>query len=263
MEPEQYAFMARVEATHWWYVGMRGLAAALLDEHLPPPPPLGRRLLDAGCGTGGTTTWLRRYGRVVGVDLAAEAVPFWQQRGLRWAARGSVAALPLASESFDLVTCFDVLYHRQVADEAPVLAEFWRVLRPGGTLLLRVPAYGWLRGAHDEAVHTRRRYTRSDVVEELRGAGFQVVAASYGNCLLFPLAAAKRLGERWWGPSQAELELPPAPVNALFRATLGLEARLLPRWPLPWGLSVFVLGAKPRAAAARASAAAPPLAIAS
>src|SRR5262249_48711398 len=161
------------------------------------PPPEGRRLLDAGCGTGGTTTWLRRYGRVVGVDLAAEAVPFWQQRGLRWAARSSVEALPLASESVDLVTCFDVLYHPQVGDEAPVLAEFWRVLRPEGALLMRVPAYGWLHGAHDDAVHTRRRYTRSDVVEGLCGAGFQVVAATYGNCLLFPLAAAKRLGERW------------------------------------------------------------------
>src|SRR5262249_39733758 len=161
------------------------------------------------------------------------------------------------SESFDLVTCFDVLYHRQVADEAPVVAEFWRVLRPGGALLLRVPAYGWLHGAHDEAVHTRRRYTRGDVVEGLRGAGFHLGAATSGNGLLFPLAAAKRLSERWLGPSQAELELPPAPVNALFRATLGLEARVLPHRALPWGLSVFVLGAKPRAVATRASVAAP------
>src|SRR5216110_2235455 len=122
MEPEQYALMARVERDHWWYVGMRRLVAALLADGSPEDS--GWRVLDAGCGTGGTTAWLRRYGRVVGVDLAAEAVPFWHQRGLRWAARGSVAALPLATESFDLVTCFDVLYHRQVADEAPVLAEF-------------------------------------------------------------------------------------------------------------------------------------------
>ncbi len=132
MEPEQYALMARVERDHWWYRGMRRLAAALLDEQLVPGPT--RRVLDAGCGTGGTTAWLRRYGAVVGVDLAAEAAPFWCDRGLHAMARGSVAALPFAANRFDLVTCFDVLYHQQVADEGPALAEFCRVLRPGGLL---------------------------------------------------------------------------------------------------------------------------------
>src|SRR5690349_12413340 len=129
MEPEQYALMARVERDHWWYVGMRRLVAALLADLPPADRP--RRILDAGCGTGGTTAWLRRYGSVVGVDLAAEAAPFWPQRGLHAMTRGSVAALPFASDSFDLVTSFDVLYHQWVPDEAAVLAECWRVLRPG------------------------------------------------------------------------------------------------------------------------------------
>src|SRR5712692_8839121 len=142
MEPEQYALMARVERAHWWYRGMRRLVAALLDRQLPPPaePESGAsesgrlRILDAGCGTGGTTAWLRRYGAVVGVDVAAEAAPFWRQRGLAHGARAAVAARPFPAATFDVVTCLDVLYHRQVADEGPVLAELWRVLRPGGLL---------------------------------------------------------------------------------------------------------------------------------
>ena len=269
MEPEQYALMARVERDHWWYTGMRRLAAALLERELAAAsgadgpgnggPAAGRngsatgrdsregRVLDAGCGTGGTTAWLRRYGAVVGVDVAAEAVPFWHQRRLRCMVRGSVEALPVPTASFDVLTCFDVLYHHQVPDEAAALREFWRVLRPGGLLLLRVPAYNWLQGAHDAAVHTRRRFTRREVVAAVRAAGFEVAADTYGNWLLFPLAMAKRLGERWLGGSQTEMALPPPALNALFRATLGLEARLAPRWPLPWGLSVLVVARKPGA----------------
>ena len=98
----------------------------------------------------------------------------------------------------------------------------------------------------------------------VRAAGFRVVAATYGNCLLFPLAAAKRLSERWLGASQAEMAVPVAPVNALFAGTLALESRLVSRWPLPAGLSVFVLGRKPvPAAEASASSADPSLAVAS
>ena len=242
MEPEQYALLARVERDHWWFRGMRRLVAALLDEHIAGASDV--RVLDAGCGTGGTTAWLRRYGEVVGVDLAGEAAPFWAEAGLRHMARGSVAALPFVSESFDLVTCFDVLYHRQVADEAAVLAEFERVLRPGGLLLLRVPAYNWLQGGHDVAVHTRRRYTRGEIVAAVEAEGLTVAAATYGNSLLFPLALAKRVSERWRGPSQEEMAVPSPAVNAALLATLGLEAHLAPRWSLPWGLSVLVLACK-------------------
>jgi len=245
MEPEQYALMARVEHDHWWYVGMRRLVAALLADAVPEDSAW--RVLDAGCGTGGTTAWLRRYGWVVGVDLAAEAAPFWPERGLHAMARGSVAALPFAPARFDLVTCFDVLYHQQVADEAPALAEFWRVLRPGGLLLLRAPAYQWLRGAHDTAVHTRHRYTRSELAAAVRQAGFDVTVATYGNSFLFPLAALKRIGERWLGESQAEMAVPAPLVNAIFAGVLGLEARLAARWALPAGLSVLVLARKPAA----------------
>jgi SAM-dependent methyltransferase len=260
VEPEQYALMARVEHDHWWFRGQRRLVAALLDERLTAEPR--GRVLDAGCGTGGTTAWLRRYGEVVGVDLAAEAAPFWPGAGLRHMARGSVAALPFRGDSFTLVTCFDVLYHRQVVDEAAALAEFERVLRPGGLLLLRLPAYDWLQGGHDAAVHTRHRYTRSEVLAGVRAAGLTVEAATYANCFLFPLALAKRVSERWRGASQEEMAVPPTLANAALLAALGLEAHVAPRWPLPFGLSVVVLARKPATVAAPALAAPFPVGVA-
>ncbi|HLH21448.1 MAG TPA: class I SAM-dependent methyltransferase [Chloroflexota bacterium] len=247
MEPEQYALLAHVEHEHWWFRGQRRLVAALLDGRLPIHAD--GRVLDAGCGTGGTTAWLRRYGEVVGVDRAAEAAPFWPAAGLRRMARGSIAALPFRSESFTLVTCFDVLYHRQVLDEESALAEFSRVLRPDGLLLLRVPAYDWLQGGHDVAVHTRHRYTRGEVVAAVRAAGLSPEVATYGNCFLFPLALAKRVSERWRGPSQEEMAVPSPLLNAALLGVLGLEALVAPRRALPFGLSVVVLARKPARAA--------------
>ncbi|NTU86169.1 MAG: class I SAM-dependent methyltransferase, partial [Chloroflexales bacterium] len=157
MEKSEYTTMAAVELRHWWYGGMRAISAALLDR-----PYGGRRdlrILDAGCGTGGDALYLGRYGQVVGLDYAGEAAALVGERLPGRFARGSVLELPFADDSFDLVTSFDVLYHQGVPDEAPALAEARRVLCPGGRLLVRLPAYEWLRSRHDRQVHTRRRYT--------------------------------------------------------------------------------------------------------
>ncbi len=195
--------MFRREERHWWYAGMRKTALALLGRALQGEQarsgrPL--RLLDAGCGTGGTTMRLRAFGAVYGVDLAWEALLPARERGLGGRlARGSVERLPFRDASFDVVTCFEVLYHLAVAEDRQALAELRRVLLPGGRLLLRVPAHDWLRGEHDRLVHTRHRYTRAELAAKLRGAGFEVERLSWANSLLFPPAAAKRLLERTGG----------------------------------------------------------------
>src|SRR5919197_4541070 len=158
MEREQYAIMARREERHWWYAGMRRVALAVLDQTLRGQT--GLRILDAGCGTGGTTLELQRYGEVVGIDLAWEALEPARGRGLTELARASIERLPFASGTFDVATSFEVVYHLGVGSDTTALAEIHRVLKPGGTFLLRVPAHDWLRGAHDRLVHTRHRYTR-------------------------------------------------------------------------------------------------------
>jgi ubiquinone/menaquinone biosynthesis C-methylase UbiE len=195
MEPEQYAVMARRETRHWWYAGMRRVALAVLADALGDRRDL--RILDAGCGTGGTTIELRRWGDVVGIDLAWEALRPALGRGLGGnLARASVERLPFGDGVFDAATCFEVLYHLGVGNDAAALAELRRVVHRDGLLLLRLPAHDWLRGEHDRLVHTRHRYTRAEVVAKLAAASFEVEQVSWANTLLFLPAVAKRLTER-------------------------------------------------------------------
>ncbi|HEY3108540.1 MAG TPA: methyltransferase domain-containing protein, partial [Chloroflexota bacterium] len=193
MNRQQYLQMRAVEDRHWWYLGMRAIAQDVIASLNLPPAAL---ILDAGCGTGGNAALLERHGRFVGVDLSDLALELAAERGRRPLARASVAALPFPDATFDLVTSFEVLYHRAVGDDVAALAELRRVLRPGGNLLLRLPAHEWLRGAHDAAVHTERRYTAAGLRARLAGAGLEPRRLTYLNSLLLPLAAAKRAAER-------------------------------------------------------------------
>jgi SAM-dependent methyltransferase len=236
--------MFRQEERHWWYIGMRRISEALLRRYLPPCSGA-RRILDAGCGSGGTTRWLEQYGCVTGMDLMPEAIELAQQRGVKRLVRGSVEAIPFRSGTFDLVTSFDVLYHLAVGDDLAAMAELKRVLRPGGVLLVRVAAYDWIRGAHDAATHTRHRYTRGELVGKLRQTGFEVLRSSYANFSLFPLAPAKRLLERNAPTGPADLWQPPELLNSLLADLLSLEAGPIARRGLPVGLSVVAIARKP------------------
>ncbi len=245
MNAAEYAAMYRVEDTLWWYTGMRRIAEALLTSRLRP----GIRTLDAGCGTGGNLRWLGRYGEAFGIDLAPEAMRFCRERGLSTVARGSVTSLPYPERTFDLVTSFDVIYHLDVSDDVAALREFGRVLRSGGTLLVRVPALERLRSEHDTAVHTRQRYSLDELRGKVASSGLHVVRATYANTLLFPLAAASRLLARVRRSESADAERSdvhpvPAPINRLFRAALDAEASVLPRADLPVGLSALVVAEK-------------------
>lgn len=233
--------MHRLEGVHWWYVGMRGLADVFLAACASPGA---WQILDAGCGTGGMLHHLQSYGQPVGLDLAPEAWAFSYQRGHRITG-GSVTELPFPGATFDLVTCFDVLYHLWVRDDMLALAEFHRVLRDGGYLLVRVPAYGWLRGAHDQTVQTRHRYTAKELSWKVAEAGFALEKVSYANTFLFLPILVKRLLEAKRGQrQQSDLSLPPPALNRALASILSLEARLLRYVSLPWGLSVMCLARK-------------------
>jgi len=243
MEREQYAVMARREERHWWYAGMRRVALATLSRALA-----GRRdllILDAGCGTGGTTTRLAQFGNVVGIDLAWEALRPARTHDLRLA-RASIDRLPFADAVFDVVTSFEVIYHLGVSSDVDALVELRRVLKRGGLLLLRVPAHDWLRGEHDRLVHTRHRYARAEILTKLRTAGFDVQYVSWANSVLFPAAVAKRALERRNQhedvAAEPDLWQPPQPLNALLESAVAIEALAIPRrLPLPFGLSLLAV----------------------
>ncbi|MBA3468088.1 MAG: class I SAM-dependent methyltransferase [Herpetosiphonaceae bacterium] len=255
MEQAEYTIMAAVEHQHWWYAGMRAIASAWLDR-LPGHHGSALDSLDAGCGTGGNLAHLLgRYGPAFGLDLEPAAVTLGFANAPGRLVRGSVLELPYTDASLDLVTSFEVLYHRAVPDEVAALREVWRVLRPGGWVLLRMPSYAWLRSAHDDAVHTRRRYVAAEVRALLVQAGFTVERCSYINSLLLPLAVAARLPEKLRtsnsGASAAShqtesaMALPHPLVNRLFGSIMNLEAWWLRRGgSFPAGLSILALARK-------------------
>ena len=244
MDPREYELMYQVEDRHWWYRGMETITRALLERWAPARS---QRILDAGCGTGAAiTTYLTDYGKVTGIDLYAEALKFCRERNAPRLARASVLDLPFAPASFDMVTSFDVLYERAVSDELTALKEFFRILTPNGCVLLRLPAYDWLRGQHDRNVHTNRRYTKKLVRHLLEQSGFTVEHLSHANTFLFPLAVMKRMGERVFPPkdNQSDLAMNAGVFNDALKIILSAEAPLVSSIGLPYGLSVIAIGRK-------------------
>lgn len=236
--------MFAVEDRHWWYVGVRREVERWLGT-LRPREGEKLAVLDAGCGTAGLLANLRSPAWKAGVEISAEGIRLARRRGRAALVRGSVAALPFADGSFDAVVSIDVLCHSGVI-EGQAAEEAARVLRPGGLFLVQVPAFDFLRGEHDAAVWTRRRYRRGEVARLLSTAGLAVRRSFYRNSLLFPLAAAARLARRARGArGEARSDVRPVarPLNALLSAVLALERKLGGRFP--FGLSVFCVARKP------------------
>ena len=241
MNSAEYGRMYEAEERQWWYAGMRAISLALLV------PRLARgklAFLDAGCGTGVNLQHLGRLGAAFGIDISAEAIAFCRSRGVA-VVRGSVLDLPLKSGAVDVITSFDVLYHRWVTDDVAAVKEMARVLRPGGLLLIRVPALKLLWGAHDEEVHSRHRYTRGELEALLARAGLASLGCSYANFFLFPVLLARRTLDRMLGRHGSDVGFLPAPFEWAFRSLLQLEAWLIGHGvSLPVGASVFALARK-------------------
>ena len=243
MQPEEYRKMAEVEDRMWYYRALhrhvaRSLAAAGL--------PANAAVLDAGCGTGGLLRYLqagRPNGHFTGSDLSPLACTLARERTGATIAPGSVTALPLSAAQFDAVVSCDVLC--QIEEPATALREFSRVLRPGGLVVVNVPAYQWLWSYHDEAVQSKHRFTRPELKRLCAEQGWQIRQATYWNTLPFPLAVLRR---KIFPPADptSDVRLYPAPLEAMFNAMMSIEHTWLRTGGrLPYGSSVLVVARKP------------------
>ena len=272
MEANEYATLYDHEDSFWWYRGLHQLVAETLRaEFARPGAPLldrPRRLLDAGCGTGGLIARLSSLGDWSGLDWSPQALAYARRRGPTPLVRGSVERLPYRDGSFDAIVSLDVLYHREVGSDAAALREFQRCLRPGGLLFLNLPAYESLRSSHDEAIHTARRYRRATLARLLREAGLEPRRVTHWNTLLFPGLALVRRLRRPSRPAAAtarnqpppppssapvtsDVSRLPAPLNALLEAILALERPWLRRRDLPFGLSILAVAERARSSGER------------
>jgi SAM-dependent methyltransferase len=253
MTPDEYKYLYELEEHHWWFVGMRKVVAALLDGIVPGEP---RRILDAGCGTGLMMAWLRRYRKdatIFGLDFDSHAVRYTAGRGEKCVVQGSIAAMPFPTAYFDMVTSFDVLDSLPVAKASAPFAELGRVLRPGGILLVRVPAFQFLFSQHDRAVCTEHRYTAGELRTRLEERGLKVERVTYANSILFPVVLVWRWLTRSNRPDpHSDVRPLPKPLpwlNPVLTGLFAIEAawlKIFP-WRLPVGVSVLAVARKPEA----------------
>jgi SAM-dependent methyltransferase len=250
---DEHDAMFESETVLWWYVALREYVLDWL--HLTDAMPRAvLTMLDAGCGTGGMLERLMPYGTAVGIDLALHAVRI--ARGRRGCAvlQGSLIALPFADETFDAAVSLDVISDAGVEIEAAALDELFRVLRPGGRLLLNLPAFTSLAGEHDVAVRTARRYTTKQARALVEAHGFSVERCSYWNMALTPAVwLVRRFSRRKpldAATAHSDITPPAAPLNRTLLGITRLERRLLRRVPrLPFGSSLLILARKARAEA--------------
>lgn len=241
MQTEEYARLFEHEDRYWWFVGRRRLALRLLEAALAQ----GSRVLDLGCGTGAVLAEVSQRYEASGLDRSELALAFSAKRGLRRLVLGDGSCLPFAAGVFDGIVALDIFEH--IEDDRTAFAEAFRVLSPGGALVLSVPAFRWLWGPHDVALMHQRRYRLRQVVCELESAGFVVEHSSYSVFLLFPAVMLVRLRDKLRrGP--AKVDLPPVPdwLNRLLIRVQDWEGRWCVRRRLPWGSSVVAVARKPR-----------------
>lgn len=247
MEPVEYEVLYRREEDHWYFHGLRDLVTDHLARRFRGRA--GLAVLDTGCGTGKLLETLGEY-RPHGLEYSADAIPWLRRRGLDKVVRASICEMPYRDGAFDLVLCMDVLPCVAAPGDATAVREIARVLKPGGTLLVHAAAYNFLYSHHDQATHTRQRYTRGRLLDLVFHAGLRVETISYHNTVLFPLAAVVRCAQKVFRPNpqapRSDLRPLPAFLNRVLTLPLLLENRLIRLGVrLPFGLSVFCVASKP------------------
>ena len=246
MRDKDFEFLYDLEERFWWFVAMRTITDTIVGSELK-----GRKLqiLDAGCGTGYNVFHYERKGHsVFALDVASEAIAGVRQRGLRKVCQASVTEIPYSSAAFDFVFSFDVVSQIPVPAAEAAIREMHRVLKPGGHLFARVPAFEWLRSSHDDELNTIHRYSCPELRRKLEESGFEVRLATYANSFLFPVILLRRslkgfgIGK---GTDVKPLRAGLGWLDPIFRRVLSAEAGVLGSGKrLPFGLSVICYARK-------------------
>jgi len=242
-----YDRMAAHDSTHWWYRARRDILADYLarEGNLPSDA----RILEIGCGTGHNLPMLAAFGTVEAIEIDPAAREIASQRLGKPVSGSPLPALPgVERGAYDLIAVLDVVEH--IDDDVAALKAMASCLKPGGKILITVPAHQWLWSAHDVVNHHHRRYSKASLIAAIQAAGLAPRKLGYFNSLLFPLAAAARLVGRLTGKDDSDDSPPPKALNTLFEAIFRFERHLVGRVPLSPGVSIITL-ASPSGSSAR------------
>jgi len=235
----EIARLAATDTRSWWVRGRRALVASVLREHVQGAA--GKVVADLGCGAGGLCDTLRLYGRVVGIDRSPLSIEICRRKEYSALVMGQVEHLPLAEASVDLVVMADVLEH--VQDDQQAIGECARVIRPGGILVLTVPAIPRLYGDHDQALGHFRRYSAGGLRHLLHSNGFKVVRITHFNGVFLPVITAVRLLRRILrDPTpRADPLVLPGILNGMAYVGLMMEKLVLALADIPLGISLLCI----------------------
>ena len=237
-----------VEAVHWWFVARRTIVKELVRKAASSTQAA---ILEIGCSGGPLMESLRDDGfsNLFGIDISPEAVALCLARRIPNVSIMDAQAPDFPAASFDVITASDVLEH--LSDGPGALAEWYKLLRPGGTLIVFVPAFNFLWSGHDEINHHFRRYRAADLARLLHSAGFEIRRQGYWNFSIFFPVALVRLAKRLLSrlstkPSAGDLKPIPFLFNQVLIWLLNMENKiLLAGVNFPWGVSATVVARKP------------------
>jgi SAM-dependent methyltransferase len=242
MERAVFDRMAELDQDHWWFIARRKILSDVIARIAKPPTRA--RVLEVGCGTGHNLPMLGKFGGLEACELDECARALASQRLGREIKSARLPDLSMFERgTYDLVALFDVLEH--VSDDVASLKAILKRLKPGGALVLTVPANPWMWSAHDVAHHHFHRYSKRELERVVRKAGFEIQLLSFFNTLLFPLVAAARIVGKVTRKESADDSLPSAPVNALLEKIFGLETGMVGRVPMPFGVSLVAVLRRP------------------
>lgn len=182
-------------------------------------------LVDAGCGTATFLQEMAGFCRVVGIDNSLESIKIAGPK-IRPLGGGIIHSpldtVELESNSASVVTLLDVLEH--VDDDRAVLMEMSRITRPGGLIVITVPALKFLWSDWDVALHHRRRYLQPELLKLVRHPDLTVLRCSYFNTLALVPILAIRAVRKFLLPAQngdrAEDKVPPRWLNNILRQAM-------------------------------------------
>ena len=244
MERHVYDRMAELGQTHWWFRARRRVLAEIVRRVARPPKDA--RILEVGCGPGHNLAMLKAFGEVEGVELDEAAGKIAAARVGCPVAQGALPDLKgIKRGAYDVIALLDVLEH--VVDDKASMAALFGLLKPGGALLLTVPANPWMFSAHDVAHHHHRRYRKREIAALAHGAGFKIDLLTPFNTLLFPVIAGARALGKVTGKEGGDDALPAAPLNRLLEGVFASERWLAGRVPLPFGVSLVAVLRRPSA----------------